>query len=567
MKNRQVDCVGPADCEGSDARHAVFETNVFQGLNVILLPQLSSDEGNAVRDTLPTIVIRIEHIAGASITLDDVSKYTTTTELIQTAIRRLLFRQVDGGWCLLRNGAKLAEGVELHRYIHESNRGSVELLLIAVEKALDCSEATPFPLGAPPPTDESELEEAPDLTELHCEATGVRFSLRSRTDIGEPDSVEPSMPATPALRAITTRANVRYYSRMNPDRLFPLLVVFTKDLLEDLRRSDVSQASASLRFLATAPLEVEPILPGCDCYPRRALVRNAGKEDTLRFHVVPRILGAIEGAVVVIRQHDSALAEIRLVTKVVPRTWVRLSAVATFVLPAFSAILKHYGVDFETQSQQGFSVYVSAAHMMFGALSPVTLTILLAFATAAIWTKTRPKAKDTFWDIHTILPDDQLRRIAVLMESDPSSASTQLMELLSTHPKHQNAWLFYAEWHFNSGDYTAALEGYQTALELDPIEERDYRRAAAAAAALGHLDMAIELLSDAEQKLPPEKITAVLLYNAGCYFARAGQPLQALEYLHRAATAGFREKSKYETDPDLDSLRENGEFRELVSNL
>jgi sec-independent protein translocase protein TatA len=199
---------------------------------------------------------------------------------------------------------------------------------------------------------------------------------------------------------LTRRATVRYYNRMNPERVYPLLVLITRDMVEKVHKKHTDQrTSAPFTVDAQTPVEIEPVLPGCDCHPPRVVTRLGQDDLTLTFRVVPRVLGKVDGAVVCIRQDHTSLAAIELDVKVVKQKWVVLSGVATFLLPGLSAVMKHFGVDFEAQKGQGFSLYVAIVRLVFDHVSPYTLTALLAVATALLWWLTRPRRRDVFWDI------------------------------------------------------------------------------------------------------------------------------------------------------------------------
>jgi sec-independent protein translocase protein TatA len=203
----------------------------------------------------------------------------------------------------------------------------------------------------------------------------------------------------------THRATVRYYSRMNPQRVYPLLVLITRDLIEQVHKKHTDQRTSNpFAIDAGTPVEIEPILPGCDCHPPRVVTRLGQGDMTLTFRVVPRVLGKVDGAVVCIRQDHASLAEIELKAKVVKQTWVALAGLGTFLLPGLSAVMKHFGLDFETQKEQGFSLYLAIAQLVFDRVSPYALTALLGVATALLWWLTRPHSRDVFWDIRKVGP-------------------------------------------------------------------------------------------------------------------------------------------------------------------
>jgi sec-independent protein translocase protein TatA len=210
---------------------------------------------------------------------------------------------------------------------------------------------------------------------------------------------------------LTRRATVRYYSRMSPERVYPLLVMITRDLVAKAHKKHTDQrTSAAFAVAADVPVEIEPVLPGCDCHPPRVVTRLGQGDLTLTFRVVPRVLGKVDGAVVSIRQDHTSLAEVELGVKVVKRGWVVLSGLATFLLPGLSAVMKHFGLDFETQKDQGFNFYLAVAQLVFDQVSPYVLTALLGLTTLLLWWLTRPRTRDVFWDIEKVGPGESGRR-------------------------------------------------------------------------------------------------------------------------------------------------------------
>jgi len=210
-------------------------------------------------------------------------------------------------------------------------------------------------------------------------------------------------PSTNAKKSTIRRATVRYYNRMNPERIYPLLVMITRDMVEKVHKKHTDQrTSTPFAVDVDTPVEIEPVLPGCDCYPPKMLTRLDEGDKTLTFRVAPRVMGRVEGAVVSIRQDHGSLAEVELDVKVVKRTLAAACGAATFLLPGLSAVMKHFGLDFETQKGQGFNLYLSVARLMFDNVSPMALTALLGVATALLWWLTRPRTRDVFWDVEKV---------------------------------------------------------------------------------------------------------------------------------------------------------------------
>ncbi len=57
------------------------------------------------------------------------------------------------------------------------------------------------------------------------------------------------------------------------------------------------------------------------------------------------------------------------------------------------------------------------------------------------------------------------------------------------------------------------------------------------------------------------------LYNAACAYALTGNKDKALEFLTKAVDAGFLDQSQIEGDSDMDSLRDNDQFKQIVADI
>jgi hypothetical protein len=207
-------------------------------------------------------------------------------------------------------------------------------------------------------------------------------------------------------RSTERRATVRYYSRMNPERVFPLLVMLTRQEVEKVVKRHVEQtATGPLTLAADVPLEIEPVLPGCMCYPPKVVTRLGSADDVFTFHVVPHVLGSVTGARVFIRQDHTTLAEIKLDIRVVQRTIVLVSALSALFLPTASAVLNHFGIDFTPKD--GSNPYLAAMNFVFKQVRPELMMAALTALTGVLFWFTRPNGRDVFWDINTKPPGEK----------------------------------------------------------------------------------------------------------------------------------------------------------------
>ena len=71
--------------------------------------------------------------------------------------------------------------------------------------------------------------------------------------------------------------------------------------------------------------------------------------------------------------------------------------------------------------------------------------------------------------------------------------------------------------------------------------------------------------ADRAQTTDPED--PLVLYNLGCVYSNLGELDKALNVLDEAITFGMGQKEWLEHDPDLDPLRDDPRFAELLARL
>jgi hypothetical protein len=334
----------------------------------------------------------------------------------------------------------------------------------------------------------------------------------------ELELAESGQPAPHPL--LERRATVRYYHRMNPERMFPLLVVLSRQGVREVAKRGVSQGqSKQFQVEEGSLVEVEPILPGCACYPPREQVRIGPGEATVTFWVVPHVLGRVMQARVVVRRQGATLAEVPLQMRVVKQTLTVLMGTFSLVLPFVLLLLKYFNLDFESQMKEDFGLYARLAGWLIHALTPEVLTGLLLAGTAGLYLWLRPRKRDVFWDVSPVVADEP-----------PAS------EVPSAPPAGEMRAVDY---------FRASLEAYKAG---------DPRRA-------------LGILEQARASLPAARMKGPLWYNMGCFAARLGRFGEALDYLERAVDAGYADPDKYRGDPDLEALRWNPRFKRLLREL
>jgi hypothetical protein len=73
---------------------------------------------------------------------------------------------------------------------------------------------------------------------------GMSAGRRSEDDEEDEEYAVPRKPRSPKAKRTARRATVRYYTRMNPDRMFPLLVVLSKEEIAEIVKAKVKQAQS-----------------------------------------------------------------------------------------------------------------------------------------------------------------------------------------------------------------------------------------------------------------------------------------------------------------------------------
>lgn len=211
-------------------------------------------------------------------------------------------------------------------------------------------------------------------------------------------TAEPAPVRTSTQPAVVRRhATVRYYRRLLPNRLYPLMVVLSVDRLRSLVQAELDQAATDGVVLKTEePVVIEPILPGCTVYPPRAEVRIGTDEITqVDFRVLAVLQqGRLDGAAVVIRQGGVELVQIPLNVRVGKTTAAWALGVASMAMPA---ALQYFKLDPQTQAARSFAEYGMVVQQLLAApWWAWTAAFVTAAAFALWWVWPR---QETFWNI------------------------------------------------------------------------------------------------------------------------------------------------------------------------
>ena len=354
---------------------------------------------------------------------------------------------------------------------------------------------------------------------------------------------------------------------MNPEMMFPLTVTFSPKIIERIKSKKISQvASNKFKFNVHESLEIEPMIPGCQCYPPKQTIMLNG-DASITFYVAPQVVGKIQGAFVRVLQNNIELEKVKLQVQVKKKTLVILSGFAAFLLPVISTILKLYDLDFENQKAQGFSMYITLMRFVFDYLSPWALMAGLCGITTVSWLWATPSEEELFWDMKKVGPEEMHADLLKLFSNDYDAAWGKLVDLMTLFPTFLPALETYAVLHYKSESFKEALLGFENAMAVGTLKPSSYLRAGLCASKLKLNEKALAILTTAVKILLEKEIPADLHYNMACYHARLGQLHQALLRLKISIEKGFNNISLLKKDPDFTPLRGKKEFQELMAIL
>lgn len=111
--------------------------------------------------------------------------------------------------------------------------------------------------------------------------------------------------------------------------------------------------------------------------------------------------------------------------------------------------------------------------------------------------------------------------------------------------------------------YGMALSTAERHMELNPDDPRAATMRAVSLARLGRLDEAVEW---GERALAIDRYDGSVLYNVACLFSVTGHLERALECLQEAVELGFGNPDWLANDPDLDPIRSDPRFEQILAH-
>jgi len=107
-----------------------------------------------------------------------------------------------------------------------------------------------------------------------------------------------------------------------------------------------------------------------------------------------------------------------------------------------------------------------------------------------------------------------------------------------------------------------ALQVYQRYLSKHPDDARGHMYFAVDLAQVGNRE---EAKAEAERALSLSPDDPLMLYNATCFYAQMGENRLAIDTLRNAMAAGYANFEWIKRDPDIDPIRQESGYLELLN--
>ena len=147
---------------------------------------------------------------------------------------------------------------------------------------------------------------------------------------------------------------------------------------------------------------------------------------------------------------------------------------------------------------------------------------------------------------------------------DFEGAIRDFSQTIELDSKFAMAWFNRGNAHRLTRDFASASRDYGKAIELDPKFAPAYLNRGLARTALKEFNGAI---ADFKEVLKTHPNRWEPYYNLACTHALKGDPAEALDMLEKSVDLGFRDATHMEKDPDLETLRGEKRYKDLVERL
>ncbi len=148
-------------------------------------------------------------------------------------------------------------------------------------------------------------------------------------------------------------------------------------------------------------------------------------------------------------------------------------------------------------------------------------------------------------------------------EGDIEKAEKDFIKAIKLNPHSYRSYLRLGAIYYERGDYGAAIEKLKKATELNPdlsgahaMMGQIYLQRELYNHSLGQLTTAVDL--------DPSDFNS--MYNIACVHSLQNNPAAAVKWLERSIDNGFTDLDHIDKDVDLDNIRNNPEFVELMKN-
>jgi len=162
------------------------------------------------------------------------------------------------------------------------------------------------------------------------------------------------------------------------------------------------------------------------------------------------------------------------------------------------------------------------------------------------------------------------RGVVAEITNDYDTAIMHFKRAAELKPYSDDPWLHIEMIYRRKGDLKSSrlalkrmLELITKKIEANPKDGLALSRAAAGYAVLGDKDAALEALELVLKFAPNDGLA---LYNCACTYAQLGNKQKAFEFLRKAISIGYKNFVEWiENDPDFESLRDDPQFKEILS--
>jgi hypothetical protein len=352
---------------------------------------------------------------------------------------------------------------------------------------------------------------------------GAQTQLQGRTS---GTGIRAALPA----KTLRRRASVRWYSRMNLQRMFPLVVLLAKARMKQVTVEDVGHAVAT-KMVAVPESNpyvlVRPVLPGCLVFPPEQRVDISPDEVPVRFQVVPQLLGEVKDARIEIYHHDRLLVQIPVEAEVVTQTAARVASVASVIWPFLSSVLKGEG---QTAVQGSLMQYIGEAlRRPYAMESGIAALLAAAFV---LYLANRPRESSEEREFSGASPMTAAELIAAgrqaLTDRKWEEAESFFEDAVNVAPRDAGARAGLARARRYAVSPQKSLESLAEALELD--------------------------IADAE-----------VFYQLACSRAALGRKAEAMAALRESVRRGLHEPGRMHQEADLAGLASEPEFKILAT--